>query len=220
MTETTPFADDPPADLLDWISKGDKLERTLASKELVQRYQGWLFGVLKRRLPQYDKDFLADFVVQSFTAVFRRPDLFKRITGEDPVIQERRFKKWILVIANNRYNSWNRKQAPVTTMDDESLSIRAERFAQTDAPRVEEPSSQRVDAVSMVMEELTERERDILYAYLSNCPDVANRQSKLPRDVIAELCVRYETTPENIRTIRSRTLKKVRAHLEKKGIKQ
>lgn len=213
-TVIAPFATDPPVELLDWIGAGDKADQALATKELYQRYCGWLFKVLQKRLPQYDGDFLSDFVIQTFSVVFKNADRFRRISDEDSVLQERRFKKWMLTIANNLYNSWNRKQAPATTMDEEFWLLAAERPDQK-APN--ERSTPEMEAIAAAMAELSDRDRSILYAYLSHCPDITNRQSKLPRNMISELCSAYKTTPENLRTIRSRAMKKVRIHLETKG---
>ena len=212
-----PFAGDPPVELLDWIVDGDKGQQTLATTEMFLRYREALHKKLKKRLFQYDDDFLADFVIQTFTIVFQNPEKFERKTNEDSEIQEKRFIKWMTVIANNLYNSWIREQANLSTMSDEFWTLTAEHTSQSDFD-LEEPSSEKARLVREAMDVLSERDREILRIFLSHCPDITNRQSKLPRNVIAELCDHFNTTPENIRAIRSRAIKKVKAHLEEKGI--
>lgn len=212
-----PFAGDSPVELLDWIADGDESEKELATKELFLRYRKPLSKRLKKRLSQYDDDFLADFVIETFTIVFENPKQFKRKTDENEDLKERRFMRWMTVIANNLYNSWIKKQADVSTMNDEFWTLTAERISEPNL-NSEEPSSEKARLIDEAMCELSDRDKEILFACYEHHPDITNPQSKLPRSVIAELCDHFKTTPENIRTIRSRAKKKVKAYLEKKGI--
>ncbi len=62
------------------------------------------------------------------------------------------------------------------------------------------------------MAELTEREREILRIYLTYDTD---KKLHVPQDVLDELQRRYQTTPANLRKIKSRALEKVRDYVRK-----
>ncbi len=72
------------------------------------------------------------------------------------------------------------------------------------------PVSESTTAVRRVMQSiLTEREQDVLRTTF-HWHDPTREHQKLPEAVLADLVQRWNTTPDNIRQIRSRALKKLK----------
>ena len=73
-----------------------------------------------------------------------------------------------------------------------------------------EPVSETTAEVCRVMQAiLTEREQDVLRTTF-HWYDPAREHQKLPEAVLSELAERWNTTPENIRQIRSRALRRLK----------
>jgi hypothetical protein len=66
--------------------------------------------------------------------------------------------------------------------------------------------------ISIAKELLTEREFDILTVSL----EFGSCHKYLPPDIVDQLCKRWQTTDDNVRQLRSRSIKKLRAHFAKK----
>ncbi|MGC9451685.1 MAG: RNA polymerase sigma factor [Oceanipulchritudo sp.] len=210
------FAQDSVVDLLDWIAQGNEQERDLACRELYQRHTGWLFNRLRTK-DNIDDEEAADLALRALSVACKKSTEFERRTDEDLGVQEKRFRKWILAIAVNLWKTWLRKKPPIVTMDEMFWECVNE---QASAPSAVPPPRAEVKIVEEVMNELSEREQHILRTYLYHCPDVTNKQAKLDRKIISELCERYQTTDVNIRAIRSRAMKKVKEKLAERGITQ
>ena len=66
--------------------------------------------------------------------------------------------------------------------------------------------------ISIAREILTEREFDILTVSL----EFGSYHKYLPPEIVDQLCKRWQTTDDNVRQLRSRSIKKIRAHFAKK----
>lgn len=210
------LAEESPIFLLEWISAGNKSEREAACTHLVERY----FGPLKRKLfyPLRGLGLAGeeeDFAIRALRRALKRPEKFARETDESMEVQEMRFLKWLATIA------WNLALTAAQNLPD--TSVQNDDFWETVVDRsnrseiVKTPSRPEVQAAEDALAQLTEREQTILRFYYNHCPDIENPQSKMPRKVISQLCESYQTTPDNIRTIKSRAKKKFEQIMNSKG---
>ena len=84
------------------------------------------------------------------------------------------------------------------------------------AEPVDGPSSAKVAILSAIVESLSDREKDVLLEWLFYYK-YGQPHQRLPNAASAALAARWQTTPENIRAIRSRTLKKIREEFERRS---
>jgi RNA polymerase sigma factor (sigma-70 family) len=208
-----PFAEEDLATIIEWLDLGDGEEWQAAARSLYQRYSEWLF----RRLyaPLRDSGHLEDIVQETFRKVIRNSAKFQRKEAEDPDDTKAKFEAWMLKIAKRLMLDHFRKHHHTVTRDAEFWDRVA---VDASEPMVEAPPSPVVDAVYEVLAEFTDREQTILRAYMQHCTDMANPQSKFPRDVLQELSDSLNTTKTNIRTIKSRALKCFKEKLADRGI--
>ena len=117
------------------------------------------------------------------------------------------FETWMSRIAHNAWRDVMKKTVPMAedTIDD----IIASEVGEEEEER--EPSAN-ARLIDEAMAELTEREREILKIYLTYDTD---KKLHVPQDVLDELQKRYQTTPANLRKIKSRALEKVRDYVRK-----
>jgi RNA polymerase sigma factor (sigma-70 family) len=211
--EPEPFKDEPILELLEWLSLEGEDEWQAAAREIHARYHGFLYRVLFK--PLKDRGVLEDIVLRTLGAVFKHHAKFERRKDETPEATEKRFRRWLVTIANNRSRDYLRKTKPFETRD-EAFWKQVE--ADLSVPTEDAPPSPVVRAVEEVMAEFKDREQVIIRAWLQYCPNITNPQSKLPRDVLQELSDDLGTTKDNIRAIRSRALRRLKGKLEERGI--
>lgn len=68
------------------------------------------------------------------------------------------------------------------------------------------------DLLEEALHQLTDKEYDILMTYIEYDTD---QKKHVPDRIIEELTTKYQTTPVNLRQIKSRSLKKVKAYIDK-----
>ena len=117
------------------------------------------------------------------------------------------FETWMSSIAKNAWIDTLKKEVPLEdkTIDD---CIEAEEGV------VEEdvvPSFE-AELIERALEELTEKERDILKTYILYD---TNNKKHVPDEILDELRERYQTTSVNLRKIKSRALEKVQDYVKK-----
>ena len=117
------------------------------------------------------------------------------------------FETWMSRIAHNAWFDVMKKSVPITedTIDDLVAS-------EMGVEEEETGPSANAKLIDEAMAELTEKERDILKIYLIHDTD---KKLHVPQDVLDELKDRYQTTPANLRKIKSRALEKVRDYVRK-----
>jgi DNA-directed RNA polymerase specialized sigma24 family protein len=217
-TSSLPVTDDSPNDLLTCIFAGEDGERNEAAKIIYQRYSRRLYGMLRKAISGCGDTFVEELVLETFHLAFTKADQFRHIDDEEREAQENRFMRWLVVISKRRFFTLLRKNPPsLFIKGDDAFWEQVNADMQTNSAPA--PESKIVAAASDTLNELPERDADILRTIYMHRPDINNSQSKLPREVIAELCERYETTPENLRTIHFRALKRFQGILEQKGVK-
>ncbi len=117
------------------------------------------------------------------------------------------FVTWMSRIAQNAWRDVIKKSVPIA--DDAIDDIIASEVCLDEEDRGPSANARLIDEA---MAELTEREREILKIYLTYDTD---KRLHVPQDVLDELQKRYQTTPANLRKIKSRALEKVRDYVVK-----
>jgi RNA polymerase sigma factor (sigma-70 family) len=142
-----------------------------------------------------------DLVQDTFHRAFGRAGTFDAAGIDDPERMRRRARAWLGRIAHNLLaDALNRVREVSATPYLERVSC-----DEIDAAAPESADLQRMrDALA----QLSDRERDVLT--VSALYFQAGEHQRLPNAVSQELALRWDTTNENIRAIRSRAMKKVR----------
>jgi RNA polymerase sigma factor (sigma-70 family) len=206
----------PDAELLERVARrdADAAAARAAQATLYARHVRYLYGVLLRQ----KRDLLPlaglsaeDLVQETFHRAFERAHTFQRGEATDPDRARARTRAWLGRIANNLLvDHLNRlREISATPYIDRVTCEGID----------EEPPSSRSPQVKLVcegLEQLSERERDVLR--VSALHYRAGDHQRLPNAVSADLAGRWSTTSDNIRAIRVRAMKKLRAFLSSKGM--
>ena len=211
--QTDPFAEEAVADLIEWLDLGEGDEWQAAARSIYVRYYEWLFRRLYKSLK--DSGYLEEIVLKTFRKAICSISKFKRNEKEDFDDTRARFEAWLLKIGKNLVFDFLRKADSSETRETEFWDRIAIDVA---TPIAESPSPKEVQAVQETLEEFTERDQMVLRAWMQHCSDISNPQSKLPRNVLDELCECLNTTKANIRTIKKRAIARFKTKLEDKGI--
>lgn len=195
------------AELLERIARGggDALAAQQAQAELYARHVRFLYGVLRRhqdKLLGLVGISAEDLVQETFHRAFERAHTFSADGIDDEDRLRRRARAWLGRIAQNLLADHLRRVHEV------SASPYLERLS---CEAIEAPSAPSEKLASIVhgLGQLSEREQDVLR--VTALYQRAGDHQRLPNAVSAELASRWGTTSENIRAIRSRAMKKLRA---------
>ena len=211
LSSPAPLSPNPPplsdAELLEQVSarRVDPFRARRAEAEFYERHARYLYAVLLRRA----KGPLAltgaeveDLVQETFFRAFERAHTFTRGDAEGDDLS-RRARGWLGRIAQNLLADWLEGRREIAA----SPFLETVPGRDEDAPR--SSRSPRRELVRAALDELSERERDVLrVSALYHRP--GEEHQRLPNAVAAELATRWGTTGENIRAIRSRAMKKLR----------
>ena len=203
------------AELLDRVARRDSDPRRAraAQSAFYQRHVRYLFGALLRQkktlLPLAGLS-AEDLAQETFHRAFERAHTFEADEGLDDDRQRLRVRAWLGRIATNLLVDRLHRSREV------SASPYLERVECAAIDEELPPSrSPRAMLVAEGLDQLTERERDVLR--VSALHFRAGDHQRLPNDVSAELATRWETTNDNIRAIRVRAMKKLKAFVLSRG---
>ncbi|HVJ15501.1 MAG TPA: sigma-70 family RNA polymerase sigma factor [Polyangiaceae bacterium] len=199
------------ADLLARVAGRDRdaLAARRAEAEFYARHARYLYAVLLRRAKAplaLEGSEVEDLVQETFYRAFQRAHTFDRGQALDGEELSRRARGWLGRIAQNLLADWLSGRHEVAA----SPFLETVPGRDVDAP----PSSRspRVRLVQEALDQLSERERDVLrVSALYHRP--GEEHQRLPNAVAAELAARWNTSSENVRAIRSRAMKKLRDYL-------
>jgi len=190
----------------------DTERASLAQAEFYGRHVRYLYGVLRQqqeKLLNVAGVSAEDLVQETFHRAFERAHTFTPGDATSDEQLRRRARAWLGRIAQNLLADYLRRVREVSaTPYLEGLSC--DGIEQSSEPTPE------LAAVSEGLAALSEREQDVLRVtalYLR-----AGEHQRLPNAVAAELAARWQTTSDNIRAIRSRALKKLKAFVVERGI--
>lgn len=218
-TSSTPsveFTDDSDTDLLGYMAMAatDPTGARAAFDEFYRRHAPELYRHLRDRravrLVARDDVEVEDFVQETFLRAFLSADTFEPEDITDPKRLHRRVQAWLGTIALNLVRDLCRTDRPELRVENVGELAKSLRYVETgDA----EPEV--VKAVEAFLEGLPERERDVMLEdALHYKPGVTHQ--RLSNEASSALARKWHTTPENIRAIRSRTKKALRAMLEQR----
>ena len=184
----------------------DNADSAVAARgELYRRHVRYLYGAVSRR----QEKLLAvaglsaeDLVQDTFHRAFERASTFRSDGITDPERLRRRARAWLGRIAQNLLADALSRAREI------SATPYLERVSCEGIDR-EQPASKELRLVQEGLEELSEREQDVLR--ITALYHRAGGHQRLPNSVARELAARWQTTSDNIRAIRSRAMKKLRA---------
>jgi len=187
-----------------------------AQAQFYERHIRYLYGsVLRMKQSLLEMAGLRpeDLVQDTFHRVFERAHTYDPGDAVDPDAQRRRTRAWLGRIATRLLaDALRRPNEIAATPFVEQASMESSRQS---AP----PSSRRrgrLQLVSEGLDQLTDREQDVLRV-TALYQRAGEAHQRLPNEVSAELATRWGTTNENIRAIRSRAMKKLKAFLLERG---
>lgn len=185
-----------------------------ALAEFYRRHAGYVYGVC-RRVSQgvLDGSGAEDIMQDTFLRVFDKAATFRNDELTDPDRLRLRVRAWLSRVATNVFRTElrtkRRKQAgiklvPLEEGEDESL----------DHPEAAE-NCERAQIKQMVdcLDTLSVKEQQVLRVTWQYY-EPAKPNQHLPQDVVEDLATSLQTTSPNIRQIRSRAMKKLKACME------
>ncbi|MEZ4372396.1 MAG: sigma-70 family RNA polymerase sigma factor [Polyangiaceae bacterium] len=205
------------SELLGAVASGGDTKQA-AQAEFYSRHVHYLFAVLvkqQHRLRRVVGISAEDLVQDTFHRAFSRAHTFSSDGIDDPDHLRRRTRAWLGRIAQNllidavRQSNEIADSATLERLEDEPPpSSRPPPDSQR--PVAELSASERM---TRAFERLSEREQDVLRVSALYYR-AGDEHQRLPNDVSQELAKRWQTSNENIRAIRSRALKKLKAWVE------
>ncbi|NUP08354.1 MAG: sigma-70 family RNA polymerase sigma factor [Polyangiaceae bacterium] len=180
-------------------------EARAAQSAFYQRHVRYLYGALKRREATLQRTAgvaVDDLVQETFQRAFQYARSYRPAEEADVDRKRQRTRAWLGRIAQNLVVDAIGRGTEV------SASPLIEQVSCDDIDEPSPPSSPELRAVRRALDELTDREQDVLRVTALYQRVGADNQ-RLPNDVSAELAQRWGTTSQNIRAIRSRAMKKL-----------
>jgi RNA polymerase sigma factor (sigma-70 family) len=186
-------------------SDGDEHAARQAQAAFYNRHVRYLYAALckPKRLLELAGETPEDLVQDTFARAFERAHTYQALESADADRERRRTRAWLGRIAH-------------CLLADR---LRGERTL-PDSPYLESLGSDAVDDVAsespalgrvrLALSEMSERERDVLRV-TALYYRAGHDTQRLPNRASDELAKRWQTTNQNIRAIRSRALKKLRA---------
>lgn len=214
--QTSPLINESDEDLLVIISMKDDIDSSnLAFEEFHRRFKRFIYGMaikVTANLPNSDE--LRDAVFQNtLVNVHKYCESFSTEEESEPEIIKRKIHGWLVKIAKNELLSLLRGQQPV--VDPEELNNGISWGANVLDEEVSDELSYNEQIVGEALKLLKDRDQHVFMTYWLYYEMGEGSQAKnLPTEVLEELAAKYDTTPENIRQIISRSKKKVFEYLE------
>jgi RNA polymerase sigma factor (sigma-70 family) len=180
-----------------------------AQARFYERHVRYLYGVLKRRegvLRRVAGIAVEDLVQDTFQRAFHYGATYQADGITDAERLRLRTRAWLGRIAQNLVAAALKGQVEV------SASPFIEQASAADIEE-EPPSTREVRAMRKALEDLSEREQDVLRV-TALYQRVGDDHQRLPNEVSTELALRWGTNSQNIRAIRSRAIKKLKTQLE------
>jgi len=204
------FTDDSNAELLGYMAmaEDDPEGARNAFAEFYERHVGWTHSIIAR-LPNtasISREDIVDIVQDTFLDAFRGAGTFKVKPVTNPDSERRQARAWIGGIAKRVILRHLTGSTPLVDADEIYAAAPA-----ADDP--EQPEPPLVIAARTFLEQLDERDKDILLTWLyeykpgQQSQRISNTESKA-------LAERLHTSPENIRQRRKRLFDKFRATLQ------
>lgn len=208
----TDFSKDTDADLLtliSWRGENESAARE-AWGEFYRRHFKFLSVVCLRAYGiQIGYAGVEDLVNDLFLQVFAHGADTFRTSESDREIIRKLIRSWLRTVAHNLFlmDRRGRKRRREAAFDEVDVGT-----PNRTAPTMSADRAANCARVREVIESLSERERDVLFARFWNYDITADKQS-FASDVLADLVETWKTTDANVRQILCRTLKKIEDRL-------
>ena len=153
-----------------------------------------------------------DLVHETFLRVFEKANTFKGDGTTDSAQSRIQVRAWIGRIAHNLFQDMLRKHGCLRLLGDRAAAIQDDAKARPQSVGSDEPPSPAMQAILQAIDSLSAREQEIIrvtWQYYTP----GQKQQRLPHDVVAQLARDCNTTPENMRKIRERAMRKIKAML-------
>ncbi|PRY13771.1 hypothetical protein CLV24_105141 [Pontibacter ummariensis] len=194
------------------LSYGDQYpnEYNQAIQELHNRYMEFISNasMLACRFFSNPSELAQDIAGNTFvTACEKAVEFEPRETFDE----EREFKAWLVGIVKEQlkyFTTHNPERQFHSSVGELSIGLSAGDEQQDDELFVKEddyPITK--ESAREALNSLKPRDKDIVMAYLNH---VHRKNAHLPDDIMQDLCLRYKTTPFNVRQVKYRFFKKVR----------
>jgi RNA polymerase sigma factor (sigma-70 family) len=204
------------ADLLIYMSLAadDAAVARAAWAELYHRHAEYLYGVCLRAYGPLlgGQAGACDLVADTFRRAYEHADTFDAHGIQDPDRLRLRVRAWLGRIAQRLLQTRlrGRRKLPTRLLQHEHW----QEIAQPRQPQAR--NLEEIERVRSAVLSLSEREQMVLrVTFQWYQPDRAHQ--RLPNEVAADLARALQTTPENLRQIRRRALRKIRAVLAEHG---
>jgi len=184
----------------------------MAWEEFYHRHRQYLYNVACK-VGIVNANDRYDLVQETFLRVFEKAHTFQEEDITDSAQGRIQVLAWMGRIAHRLFQDMLRKYGCFRLLGDMGAAIQGNVQAQPQAQVVEsdEPPSPALQVMLQAIESLSAREQEIIrvtWQYYT-----PGQQQRLPHDVVAQLARDFKTNPENIRKIRERALRKIKAML-------
>lgn len=179
--------------------------RREAQAAFYRRHVRYLYAAVKKRrhLLELAGESAEDLVQETFSKAFDRAQTFKAVEPPDEDRNRRRTRAWLGRIAHTLLVDKLREQPALADSPYlDRLSGDQELAVPQDSPALER--------LRAALADMSEREQDVLRV-TALYHRVGHASQRLPNKVSEELARRWNTTSDNIRAIRSRGLKRLKA---------
>jgi RNA polymerase sigma factor (sigma-70 family) len=189
-------------------------QKRVLQEEFYRRFRGHVFKISLNPCRNFnDAEQLAvDLVQDTFIKAFQAIERFK-FPEDNPEVDHRLLiEAWLGKIARNCFRRLYAKIKMDVIFDDDIVYANEPLYDLFEEmygdEKVETTNELRV-RLQVALNQLTDRQKHIVFVYAGEgCIDA---QLRLGDNALTELCSIYDTTPENIRQIKKRSLDKIKA---------
>lgn len=195
----------------------DQQDAAGAKEAWTQFYVTHYKSVLRISLCQHayllDREGVEEVVQDAFVKAFRSAGTFDSQEQCSPEVQSRKLRAWLSRIVENTVRDRFRGQPVIDFVEDEELANSASSTGADECTNA--PDSERLMVIKEVWSTLSDLEQTVLRATL-NWWRPGERHQRMPNDAVQQLVKLTGKSPDNLRQIRRRAMKKVedyaRAH--------
>ncbi len=203
--------------IIEGMKKGDDPNLTRRfQQQFFDKYKGYIYKIALQRCVRYnDPQAMASDITQlTFIKAFGKIIEFDLSKETDHSRHQYIIKAWLGIIANNCFNKEYAQRKGVTYLDDLKSYSEEEGYDFFESlygdEIIEIPNIFR-SKLRAAMNSLTEIQRHVIETYASEgC--INDPSKKLSKTAMEFLCKTHETSTDNIRQIKKRTLDKIKKH--------
>jgi len=154
-----------------------------------------------------------DLVQDTFLKAFNGAATFDHAECCETALQERKCRGWLFRIATNLLRDRFRGQSEVPVVDEDDVEqVGGSASEASDDPQEQAPQGDRRALLESGLTQLSDAEQTILRATMLWW-DGSRKHQRMPNDAMQQLSRQTGKSPENIRQIRLRALKKLEKHM-------